>query len=894
MERHEQHTFGHDIGDSGLCQNTAAAGGDLYAVAGQDAQLGGIGRIDLHIGTAGDIHQAFHTAGHGAGVVMVEDSAGGEDHGEFCVGRFCAGTVRCGLKQGTLTAAELANVQNGGTGMVSGGAGPLEAAFFQTLIAHTAVRRRHSGHFGKDFLGSMEGVLIAQRGHHVGENLKVRLAFAQTRNGLADPLDPAFGVGEGAILFGEGAAGQDYICQCGGFRQENVLDHQEFAVFQGVFHMVQVGIGHHGILTHDIQAPYAASFHGVHDFSNGQAGFTGEGNTPGLFKLFPGSVVEDLLIGGEIGGQTAHVTGTLDIVLTAQGVDTAAVLADLAAQQCQVGGAHDTLGAGGVLSDTHGIVDTGFVCLGVQAGSLLQLFGIDLADFGHHLGGVVLDHFHQSFIALGALVDILLVLQALGDDDIHHAVEQGNVGAGLDLQEHIGFPAQRNAAGLSHDDLGTLALGLTDQGADDGVGLGGIGAGYEDHILVGGFGDGIGHGTGAKGDGETGNSGGVAQTCAVVHIVGADGGPHHLLEDIVILVGAAGAGKTCQSVGTGFGLDGADLVSDQADGFFPAGFGQNTVLADQGFGQAVFVVDKVVAELALDTEQTLVGFSVQRLGTHYHIVLDNQVQLAADTAVGAGGGDLFGFKGTVADLGLGKQGTHGADGDTVAAGDTVGAPDQLIEGCGNLGLEATASNADGGFAMEFLADIHTTLAQDALLGIISKEFVGIVDGVVVLHAGEAGLLHAVFIAQVLQLAFAVLGAAEAVGVVGGEHQIQYGPAGGDNLLRFCMDYIALCHGGGAGGEQLGVALDFHQTDTAGSLRGQVLQIAKSGDFDTHTLGSLQNGAALLDLYADAVNCYVQHNFLLKCTNRFHTINALYAPGRKKPIKLQHFIYRIKL
>ena len=164
--------------------------------------------------------------------------------------------------------------------------------------------------------------------------------------------------------------------------------------------------------------------------------------------------------------------------------------------------------------------------------------------------------------------------------------------------------------------------------------------------------------------------------------------------------------------------------------------------------------------------------------------------------------------------------------------------------------------------MELLADIHAALAQDALLGIISKELVGIIDGVVVADALEAGLLHAVLIAQVLQLALAVLGAAEAVGAVGGEHQVQHGAPGGDDLPGLGMDDIALSNRSGAGGEQLGIALDLHQADPAGSLGSQVFQIAQRGDLDAHALGGLQDGASFLYLHLDAVDRNIQHSFLL--------------------------------
>ena len=628
--------------------------------------------------------------------------------------------------------------------------------------------------------------------------------------------------------------------------------------------MVQVGVRHHGVLTHDIQAPDLACFRSIHNLSDSQTGLTGEGNTPGLLKLLPDGIVEYLLVGGVIGGQAAHVAGTLNVVLTAQGVDTAAVLADLAAQQCQVGGTHNALGAGGMLGDAHGIVDAGLVSLGIEPGGLLQFFLIDLADLGNHLGGVVLDHFLQGFVAFGALVDIFLILQVLGNDDVHHAVEQGHIGAGLDLQEHVCFPAQGNPAGLSHDDLGTLLLCLTDQRTDDRVSLGGVGAGDEDHILVSSFGNGVGHSTGAQGDCQTCHSGSMAQTGTVVHIVGAESSTDHLLEDVVVLVGAAGAGKACQSIGTGFCLNGLNLISNVGDGFFPGGFHQRTILADQRLGQTVLVIDKVITGLTLDAEQTLVGLAVQRLCAYDRIVLHLQLQLAAHTAVGTGSGDLLGLKGTNAHLGFGQQGTHGANRNTVAAGDTVGAPDQLVKGRCDLCLKAPAGDADGSFAVELLADIDTALAQNTLIGIVSKEFVGIIDGVFVSDTLKAGLLHTVLVAQVLQLAVAVFAAAEAVGFVGGQHQIQNRSSGGDDLLGLGEDHVALGHRGGAGGEQLGIALDLHKADPAGCLGSQILQIAQGWNLNTHAPGSLQNGAALLGLHFDAVNCYVQHNFLLNC------------------------------
>ena len=43
-------------------------------------------------------------------------------------------------------------------------------------------------------------------------------------HGRADPVDPALGVGEGAVLLQEGRAGQEDVREVGGLVEEQVLD----------------------------------------------------------------------------------------------------------------------------------------------------------------------------------------------------------------------------------------------------------------------------------------------------------------------------------------------------------------------------------------------------------------------------------------------------------------------------------------------------------------------------------------------------------------------------------------------------------------------------------------------------------------------------------------------
>ena len=80
-------------------------------------------------------------------------------------------------------------------------------------------------------------------------------------------------------------------------------------------------------------------------------------DAPGLLHLLAVVGVGDRLIPGEDVGQAAHIAGALDVVLAAQGVDAAAVDADIAAEHGQVGQGLDVVGAHGVLGNAHAVDD---------------------------------------------------------------------------------------------------------------------------------------------------------------------------------------------------------------------------------------------------------------------------------------------------------------------------------------------------------------------------------------------------------------------------------------------------------------------------------------------------------------------------------------------------------
>ena len=246
-----------------------------------------------------------------------------------------------------------------------------------------------------------------------GDDLPVRLCLAGRRNGLSDPLDPSFRVGEGAVLFRKAGGGEDHVGQLRRFRQEDVLDDEKIEVLQGRLDMGEIGIGQHGVFTHDIEGLDLSLVGGVHDFHDGFPRFGRERRIPGLFEFRPRLVVGDRLVGGEDVGQRPHVAGALDVVLSAQRIDAAALDADLAAEHGQVGAGLDVVRAGDVLRHPHGVEDGGLVCLGIQAGGRLQILRGNAGDLLDVLGRVFLDGLLQGLEAFRPVFHIFLGVRSL-------------------------------------------------------------------------------------------------------------------------------------------------------------------------------------------------------------------------------------------------------------------------------------------------------------------------------------------------------------------------------------------------------------------------------------------------------------------------------------------------
>src|SRR5208337_5178080 len=105
---------------------------------------------------------------HAAGVIVIEDTAGGEKQRIVLIRQLCGGDELYGVEE-PFAPDELVLVQIGGTGMFRGGTGPLDAPLFlQPLIADARVARGKLGELGKDLLSRTVLHLIPHAGREVG------------------------------------------------------------------------------------------------------------------------------------------------------------------------------------------------------------------------------------------------------------------------------------------------------------------------------------------------------------------------------------------------------------------------------------------------------------------------------------------------------------------------------------------------------------------------------------------------------------------------------------------------------------------------------------------------------------------------------------------------------
>ncbi len=406
-------------------------------------------------------------------------------------------------------AREIVGEEEGGAGMVETGTGPVDAAFaVQAGVVDAVKIGGQLAHLLPDF-GWMAEIETGSQLHtktrfhaaaQIANDVPIGAGVPHWFNGLPHALDATVGVSKRAIFLSEADGRQNHVGQLAGFVDEDVLANEQFQLFQSVAGVFLVGFAHHGVFADDEHAAHRAGNSAVHHFGGGEAGLGIKLDAPKLLEFAFDVRGGDVLVGGIDVGQAAAVGAALDVVLAAQRVESGAGFADVAAHHGQIGQGEGVVGAVGGLADAHAPVDGGAFGLGVEASSFTDAVGGYAGDRFSPFGGVCFQRFHVILKAFGAAADEVLVVEALFDDDVGHRLEDGNVGAGILAQPEGGEVGHANLARIDDDEFGPiLAHGAFEEVGDDGVGLGGVGAGDDEGVQVFHFGDGVGHGAGTDG-----------------------------------------------------------------------------------------------------------------------------------------------------------------------------------------------------------------------------------------------------------------------------------------------------------------------------------------------------------------------------------------------------------
>ena len=311
--------------------------------------------------------------------------------------------------------------------------------------------------------------------------------------GLAHALHAALGVGERAVLLRVQGRGQEHVGVLGRLGHEDVLDHEEVEVLQRLAHVVGVGVGERRVLAHDEHRLERAVHGEVEHLRDAQAHVLRHLHSVGLGELLLRLEVEHARVARERVGQRAHVARALHVVLAAHGVHAGVGHADVAGDHAEVGEVHDVGRADGVLGDAERVEDAGLGRRRVQLRRRDDGLGRHPGDLSRALRRVVLDGLPEGVEALGALVDVGLVVPAVADDRVQHAVDERVVRARLELQPEVRVLGELGAPRVDDDELGAAQMRLLHLVADDRVRLGGVGPDDEEHVVADDLADRVGH-----------------------------------------------------------------------------------------------------------------------------------------------------------------------------------------------------------------------------------------------------------------------------------------------------------------------------------------------------------------------------------------------------------------
>src|SRR6056297_863253 len=368
----------------------------------------------------------------------------------------------------------------------------------------------------------------------------------------------------------------------------------------------------------------------------------------------------------------------------------------------------------------------------------------------------------------------------------------------------------------------------------------------------------------------------MAQARAVIHVVVAKALTDKFLKEIRLFIGAFGAAET-RNGRTAMGvLEPLQLTRRQVERLVPlrlaeefvpvAGInvealGRCILAPDERLGQAVRVVDIVVAKAPLDTQPPLVCRAVDALDILDLAVLDLKRHLTADTAERADALHLFLVIGAVALLRVvhhrcGHQRAGGAGLHAFTAGDTGALAHRVVEIEDRIGIVAAPGHADHVIDLHIAAGADAQVALNAGIQIDAHRHVAVIEQ---WHArlfqfGKAARGHAIGVGHVPWVAGGIVRGV-ALGLIGKQH-LDHHLARCFGTVRICGDDHALAGLADAGGHECALALDLDHAGAAVAI-GTIARsrlVAEMRDYQATTIGDLPDRQTGFGLDLLSIEC----------------------------------------
>lgn len=265
---------------------------------------------------------------------------------------------------------------------------------------------------------------------------------------------------------------------------------------------------------------------GLDDVGIGKATGRGDavgGNVPEPGQFFAVFCGVELAIAGERRCE-ARLAGSHGVALSGDGKGCGASAADIS---CDVGEAVDSVHRDRALRrvvDTHVPADERAAGTAIEERCACDLGFGESSDGGDVRRGEGRDEAGEFVKAGHVLRDVVAVDEAFADQDVGDAVEQRDVGAGLDGEVEIGHHGGLGDAGVDCDEGAGLGAGgaAIDPLAENGMVVGDVGADEQDDVGSLHVGVGAGRPIGAEGELVASDSGGHAEGSIPVVIAGAE------------------------------------------------------------------------------------------------------------------------------------------------------------------------------------------------------------------------------------------------------------------------------------------------------------------------------------------------------------------------------------